>query len=336
MKRKICALGVAITLVSILTLASGAFAAEVKRYVYASGAMGGSWRIGVGAAVSLINEQFKDKYFFTAASSQGSMENARRMISGEFQTGWLYLPTLFDVWNGVGTFEGKKPSKGFSIVEKMTDQGIGAVVLADSPIKTFSDMVGKNVCLGAPGSGGIPIARAIFKALGIKEDKIKSTYINFAAGAEALKDKKVDVMFGPGGPYLIPALMEISQSVQIRVLEPTPEEAKKIAKEVPYLNLGVIPPNKAPGVNSDKERKLYFYDVFWAALPSMPSEVIYDILSLTQEPKNKDLLGKVVNYWLTAEPGIASLEKLGVPFHPGAAKYWQEKGVKIPSKLLPE
>ena len=335
MKRKICALGVAITLVSILTLASGAFAAEVKKYIYASGTMGGSWRIGVGSAVSLINEQFKDKYFFTAAASQGSVENVRRMISGEFHTGWVYLPTLFDAWNGVGTFEGKKPFKGISIVEKMIDQGIGPVVLADSPIKTFSDMAGKNVCFGPAGSGGIPIARAVFKALGI-EDKIKSTYISFTAGAQSLKDKNVDVLFIPGGPYLAASLLEISRSVQIRLLEPTPEEAKKILKEAPYLNLGVIPPNKAPGVNSDKERKLYFYDVFWAALPSMPSETIYDILSLTQEPKNKDMLGKVLRYWLTAEPGIASLEKLGVPFHPGAAKYWQEKGVKIPSELLPK
>jgi TRAP transporter TAXI family solute receptor len=295
--------------------------------------MGGTWRPGIGAAVQLINEQFKDKYAFTAASTQGAVENIRRMMSGEFDMGWVYLPSTYDAWYGVGIFKGKKPFKGITMVEKIVDQGIGPVVLADSPVKTFSDLAGKNICMGAAGSGGIPIARAIFKALGI-ENTIKSTYISFTAGAEALKNKNVDATFIPGGPYMSAALLEISRSTQLRVVEPTPEEAKKILKEAPYLVLGVIPPNKAPGANSDKERKLYFYDVFWATLPRVPSEVVYDVLSLTQEPKNKEMLGKVVNYWLVAGPGIASLEQVGIPFHPGAAKYWQEKGFKIPAKLI--
>jgi TRAP transporter TAXI family solute receptor len=333
MKGKISAIAISVILIMSMALASTATAAEVKKYVYASGTMGGTWRPGIGAAVQLINEQFKDKYAFTAASTQGAVENIRRMMSGEFDMGWVYLPSAYDAWYGVGIFKGKKPFKGIRMVEKIVDQGIGPVVLADSPIKTFSDLAGKNICMGAAGSGGIPIARAIFKALGI-ENTIKSTYISFTAGAEALKNKNVDATFIPGGPYISAALLEISRSTQLRVVEPTPEEAKKILKEAPYLVLGVIPPNKAPGVNSDRERKLYFYDVFWATLPRVPSQVVYDVLSLTQEPKNKEMLGKVVTYWLVAQPGIASLEQVGIPFHPGAAKYWQEKGFKIPAKLI--
>jgi len=325
MKKKICVLVAAITLVSIFTFTPGAFAQEVKKYVYASGTMGGSWRPAIGAAVQLINEQFKDKYSFTAASSQGAVYNLRLMTSGEFDMGWVYLPSLYDVWNGVGIFEGEKPFREITLVEKMIDQGIGPVVLDDSPIKTFSDMKGKHVCYGAAGSGGIPIAHAVLKALGIK-DTVKETFVSFTAGAEALKNRNVDVLLIPGGPYISNSLIQISRSVKLRVVEPTPEEVKKIRKEAPYLVLGVIPPNKAPGVNSDRERKLYFYDVFWAALPRVPSEVIYDVLSLTQDQKNKEMLGKVVRYWTTAEPGIASLEQVGVPYHPGAAKYWQEKG----------
>ena len=221
MKKKIFALVVAITVVSVLAVAPGAFSAEVQKYVYASGTKGGSWRPAIGAAVQLINEQYKDKYAFTAASSQGAVYNLRLMMSGEFDMGWVYLPSLYEAWNGTGAFAGKKPFRNITIVEKMIDQGIGPVVLDDSPVKTFSDMKGKRICFGAAGSGGNPIAKAVLEALGI-ENTIKSTFVSFTAGAESLKNKNVDVLFIPGGPYMSNALLEIARSTKLRVVEPTP------------------------------------------------------------------------------------------------------------------
>jgi TRAP-type uncharacterized transport system substrate-binding protein len=138
----------------------------------------------------------------------------------------------------------------------------------------------------------------------------------------------------PGGPYVPPAITEIARSAMIRFIEPTTEEAKKIESEISYLYLGVIPPNKAPGENADKERKAFFWSMYWVALLSMPDEVVYDMLRVTQEPKNKEVLGKVLNYWTTAAPSFSSLERMGIPLHPGAVKYWTEKGVKIPSGLM--
>src|SRR4030042_4419017 len=65
-------------------------AAEVQKYSIGSGAMGGGWQIGVGAAVQMLTEQLKGKYFFTAAASGGSVENIRRMVTGEYQTVWVH------------------------------------------------------------------------------------------------------------------------------------------------------------------------------------------------------------------------------------------------------
>ncbi len=81
--RKLALVWIGVVLFGILASAN---AAEVQKYVWGSGPMGGLWRIGVGAAVQLINEQYKDKYFFTAASSGGGIENMRRLITGEFDT----------------------------------------------------------------------------------------------------------------------------------------------------------------------------------------------------------------------------------------------------------
>jgi TRAP transporter TAXI family solute receptor len=333
MKTKIMVCAFAGVLALSLMMGGIASAAEVKNYVFGSGPMGGPWRIGVGAGVQILNEQLKDKYSFTAAASGGSVENVRRMMGGEYHTCWVHVNNMYDAWNGVGLFEGQKPFKEMRVLAYLVDQAINITALAKSPIKNLSDLAGKKVNIGPAGSGGVPIAKAIFKALGIA-DKVKIVNVSFEAGAQALKDGQIDVSMIPGGPYVSPAVVEISRSTTLRIVEPTPAEAKKIESEVSYLYLSTIPANKSVGEGADKEKKALFWSLYWIALKSMPDEVVYDILKVTQDPKNKEVLGKVQNYWVTTGPEFSSLAKVGIPLHPGAAKFWKEKGAKIPAELL--
>lgn len=318
-------------LITLMAVQRGT-AAEVQRYVMGSGPMGGPWKIAVGAGVQMINEQMKDKYFLTAAASGGSVENMRRMASGEYQTAWAHIHNMFDAWNGVGLFQGQKPLKNLRVLEKITDQSVCVVVLSKSPIRSYMDLVGKRVSAGPAGSGNVIIAEDIFKALGLT-DKIKLSHLSFANAAQALKDGQLDVSMSGGGPYVLPAITEIARSVSIRIVEPSPEEIKKIEAAVPYLPLGAIPPNKAPGENADKERKAFFYSTYWTALASMTDEAVYDFLKLTQDPINKELLGKIMSFWTSAGPDFGPVAKGGIPLHPGAAKFWLEKGVKVPPNI---
>jgi TRAP transporter TAXI family solute receptor len=327
--------GFALAGIFLITLAAvqTAAAAELQRYVMGSGPMGGPWRIGVGAGVQLINEQLKDKYFFTAAASGGSVENTRRMVSGEYHTTWIQGGNMYEVWTATGIFAGQKPYKEMRMLEYMIDQALNIVVLGKSSIKSISDLAGKRVNLGPAGSGWVDISKTMLRSLGI-ENKIKANYLNFEAGAQALKDGQLDATFSPGGPYATPAIVEISRSVPIRLLEPQPDEGKKIVAAIPYLRVGVIPANKAPGENADRDRKAFLGAVYWVAQAGMPEQVIYDVLKVTQEPKNKELLGKVLSYWTTAGPEFDPIAQLGIPLHPGAAKFWKEQGAKIPAELL--
>jgi hypothetical protein len=334
MKKRILGLGiVGFFLVTVIMTSS--VGAEVKNYVFGSGPMGGPWRIGVGAGVQTLNEQLKDKYSFTCAASGGSVENVRRLIGGEYHTVWAHINNMDDAWNGVGLFEGQKPYKDLRVLEYMTDQAVCAVTLAKSPIKSFADLAGKKVNIGPAGSGGVPIAKAMFKALGL-EDKVKIVYIGFEAGAQSLKDGQIDAILNPGGPYVTPSVSEISHSVTLRTIEPSPEEAKKIESALSYLYVGAIPANKSVGENSDKEKRAFFWSMYWVALPSMEDQAVYDMLKVTQDPQNKELLGKVLNYWLAAGPKFDTLVKMGIPLHPGAVKFWKERGVKIPQEILPK
>ena len=309
-------------------------AAEVKNYVFGSGPMGGPWRIGVGAGGQMLNEQLKDKYSFTVAASGGSVENVRRLMAGEYHTVWAHINNMDDAWNGKGLFAGQKPYKDFRVLEYLADHAICAVTLAKSPIKTFMDLAGKKVNIGPAGSGGVPILKDMFKALGL-EGKVNIVNIGFQAGAQALKDGQIDANINPGGPYVTPAIAEISFSTALRTIEPTAEEARKVESNLSYLYLSTIPPGKSVGEGSDKAKKAFFWSMFWIALPTMPDEVVYDMLKVTQDPANKALLGKVLNYWESAGPKCDSLVKMKIPLHPGAIKFWKEKGVSIPPELIP-
>jgi uncharacterized protein len=319
-------------IIALITVQTAA-AAEIQRYVIGGGVSGGPWKIGVGAGVQLIHEQLKDKYFFTVAATNGSVESSRRLVAGEFDTTWVQGGNMYEVWTGTGIFAGKNPYKEMRVLEYMADQALNIVVLAKSSIKTISDLAGKRVNLGPAGSGWIDINKTIFRALGI-ENKIKANYLNFDGGAQALKDGQIDATFSPGGPYATPAIAEISRSVNLRLLEPTEDEAGRIITTLPYLRLGMIPANKAPGENADRDRKAFFGEVYWVAQARMPDQVIYDILKVTQEPKDKEVLGKVLSYWTTAGPRFDVIARLGIPLHPGALKFWKEQGVKIPAAVL--
>jgi TRAP transporter TAXI family solute receptor len=311
---------------------SSANAAEVQKYVWGSGPMGGLWRIGVGAAVQLINEQMKDKYFYTAAASGGGVENVRRLIGGEFDTTWAHTNIMQEALTGTDTFEGQKPYKDMRVMIFMGDQAVCVVALAKSPIKSFSDLAGKKVNVGAPGGIGPSIAKSMFKALGI-EDKVKLSFLNPEGAAQGVKDGQIDVALAPGSPFT-PSFVELARSTTIRLIEPTKEEEDKIEKGLPYMEVKTIAPNKAPGENADKPRKAFFWGQYWVATPKMPDQAVYDALKITQEPKNREMLTKVMNLWGESGPVFGPVAKMGMPLHPGAIKFWQEKGVKLPPELL--
>ena len=332
MKKHFRLIGMGIFLLLTFTLVSPAPAAEVQKYVWGSGPMGGLWRIGVGAAVQLINEEYKDKYFFTAASSGGGIENMRRLVTGEFDTTWSQVNVMFDAWNGTGIFEGQKPFKEMRLLMFVGDQTVCVISLAKSPIKNFSDLAGKKVNVGAPGGIGPAIAKDMFRALGIL-DKVKLSYLNPEGAAQGLKDGHLDVALAPGNPFT-PSFAELARSTTVRLIEPTKAEEDKMEKALPYMYVQPIPPNTAPGENADKPRNAFFWGQYWVARPGMPDQVIYDVIKTTQEPKNREMLAKVMNLWGVSGPDFGPLAKLGMPLHPGALKYWKEKGAKLPPELL--
>ena len=149
---------------SVVAMASAAQAAETYRI--GGGPAGGGWHPSVSAGAQMLNTEVGDKFKFNYSPSNGSVDNVRRTAYGKFDTAWGHVGQVYQAWNGVGLFKEDGKLQDFRIIANVRKQSQIVAVLADSPIKSYSDMKGKivnllNNCLG---SGMLGTAVAIEKA----------------------------------------------------------------------------------------------------------------------------------------------------------------------------
>ncbi len=105
---------------------------------------GGSWFTIVGGLSAFLSGKIGDLNV-TAIATGGSVDNNRLASKGELDTWLTHSLTAYDIWNGVGTFQGEEPFKAYRMISGVYDNHHHFVVLADSDIKIFSDLKGKKV-----------------------------------------------------------------------------------------------------------------------------------------------------------------------------------------------
>lgn len=315
---------------SAVALANAASAAEVYRM--GGGPSGGAWHPAWSAGVQLLTKELGDKYTFQYSPSQGSVENVRRVRLGELASGWAHIPQVYESWTGTGLFEKDGANQDYRVVANVRQQMQVIAVLADSPIKSFSDMKGKVVNLLAKGSGSSVNCVNIFTALGLM-DEIDARYLGFAAAGRALADRQIDVYCSAGVPYQIPAVTEISQRRPVRYISLTPEEQKTIVEKHRFYAPTTIPVQKdVKGM--DAPARSIGYDVWWIVGKQVSDEAVYDMLKVIADPANLKTLAATAGYWSSLSGQFDSLTPHKILVHPAAAKYWKERGVDVPDEIV--
>jgi len=310
---------------------AGAAQAETT-YRFGGGPSGGAWHPATSAGTQLLNQELKGKYNFLYTPSAGSVANVRRVGLGEYATAWGHIGQIYQSWNGVGLFEKDGANKNFRIVARVRAQSQIFAVLADSPIKSFSDMKGRVVNLLSRGSGSSVNCVNVFKALGMLE-QIDARYLGFAASARALGDRQVDVFCSAGVPFVIPALTQLSISKPVRYVGLTEEEQKKVTSAFRFYSPVTIPPLKeVKGV--DQPARSIAYDVWWIVHKQMSDDAVYDMLKVIASPKGMEQLTKAATYWKDLGGSFDALVEHKILVHPAAARYWKERGVKVPETIV--
>jgi uncharacterized protein len=315
---------------SALAIATTANAAEVYRM--GGGPSGGAWHPAWSAGTQLLNKDLGSKYRFQYTPTAGSVDNARKVRLQELASGWAHIPQVYESWYGEGGFKKDGPSHDFRVIGNVRQQMQIIAVLADSPIKSYSDMKGKVVSLLNKGSGSSANCVKMFTALGLM-DKIEQRYMDFSASARALGDRQIDVFCSAGVPYQIPALTQLSLTKPVRYISLTPDEQKLLTTKFRFYSPTTIPVQKdVKGM--DKPALTIGYDVWWIVSKKMSDQAVYDTLKTIADPKNLKTLASTASYWKSLSGKFEALKEYKIYVHPAAAKYWSEHGMKVPDEIV--
>ncbi|MCL4424411.1 MAG: TAXI family TRAP transporter solute-binding subunit [Firmicutes bacterium] len=288
----------------------------------ATGGTGGVYYVYGGGLANLITKNLSNAEA-TAEVTSASVDNAKLLQSGKADLAFMMGDVAYDAANGKGKFEatGKAPLRSLAVLYSNFTH---IVVMDGSGIKKVADLKGKKVSTGSPGSGTEVIANRVLEAAGLNPDKdIVRERLGVTESAGALKDRKVDAFFWSGGlPTAAILDLAATPGIKIRLL-PHEEELKKMAdKYGPIYFKLVIPKGTYKGF--DEDVPVSGVANLLVVNEKMNPDLVYSIVKLMFDKKS-DLVvvhKEAENLKLETATTGSSLE-----FHPGAVKFYQEKGV---------
>ena len=284
----------------------------------ATGGTAGTYYPFAGAMSNIWNSKIKDMNV-TAQTTGGSVENVRLINKKDVELALAQSDTLDQAWNGMEAF--KEPFKGMSAIATMFPEIVQIVVRADTPIKTFPDLKGKKVGVGAPGSGTEASYRQMLDAYGMKREDVNSQYLSFAESAEAFKDKHIDAFYVIAG-IPVSAIMDVSMQNDIRILPLSADISAKLIQKYPFLAAVKIPANTYRGQTEDVPT-VAVNSVLIAGNQLKP-EVVYNLTKVLFENQPQLAAAHAKGKELNLQRAVMGVS---IPFHPGAVKYYQEKGL---------
>jgi uncharacterized protein len=259
----------------------------------------------------------------TAVASNGSVANINGITSGSMESGFTQSDVAFWAYTGTGVYEGKPKVADLRLIANLYPETIHIVARKGAGIKSVADLKGKRVSLDEPGSGTLVDAKIIMAAFGITEKDIKAEYLKPNQSGDKMKDGGLDAFFFVGG-YPTSAISELaSAGGGIELVPVTGPEVDKMLKQYGFFATDTIPANVYKGIG---EVKTIAVGAQWVTSAKQPDATIYEITKALWNDNSRKLLdaGHAKGKAITAQNATAGA---GIPFHPGAEKFYKEKGL---------
>ncbi len=257
-----------------------------------------------------------------AVSTDGSKANIVGIDYGDYQLATVQSDVMAYAWDGTVSFADEGKIQSFRVIGGLYEEAVQLVTM-DPNIKSVADLRGKNVSIGAPGSGVFFNAMDVLRAAGLTENDINPQYQSFGDSTDALKDGKIDAAFIVAGPPT-PAITELTTSANAYLVPIEGEIAEKLMEDCPFYNFYEIPAGTYKGQEgviktvSIKATLIVSADATEDDVYKLTAAIFDNIEGITKEhAKGAELTLENATSGMTA------------PFHAGAAKYFKEKGIEV-------
>ena len=260
----------------------------------------------------------------TAITGNGSKANVEDLDAGDVQLGFCQSDVMSYAYDGTNLFAETGAVGSFSVAAALYKEQV-QIVTMNPDIKTVADLKGKSVSVGAQGSGVYFNAIDVLSAYGMTLDDIDPKYQSFGDSAESLKDKKIDAAFIVAGAPTT-AIVDLSTSAQVYLVSIDDEHMDKLLASSPYYSAYTI---AADVYGTPEDVQTVAVAAVVLVRDDVSDDDVYTFVSTIFD--NIDAISE--QHGKGAELSLEFASSMtSVPYHPGAAKYFAEKGFEVATK----
>jgi TRAP transporter TAXI family solute receptor len=308
---------------ALVGMSAAASAAEQRFISIGTGGVTGVYYPTGGAICRLVNKTRKEHGIrCSVESTGGSVYNINTVRAGELEFGVAQSDWQYHAYNGTSKFADQGKFENLRAVFSVHPEPFTLIGKAGSGIKKFEDIKGKRVNVGNPGSGQRATMEVVMDAFGIKMDDLAlAAELKGSEMAQALCDGKIDVMMYTVG-HPAAAITEAATTCDIEMIPVQGAPIDKLVGDNPFYRTATIPGGMYKGNANDTPT--FGVGATFITSADVPEDVVYTLVKGVFD--NFDDFKKL-------HPAFANLKEeemikdgLSAPLHPGAAKYYKERG----------
>jgi len=301
-------------------------AAQAEEQLLIGSTSTSSSQYGYFVAVGQIINQHVDGVRTSVVETGATVDNLRRILRNQVDMGLVTTNVGYHAYAGEGEFEGRPVDNRLLWVYSQAPQNV--VMREDSGVTSMAELDGTRLNPGITGSATEATTIAVMETLGLTPEYVRGSTTDVVAG---VKDNRMVGYVKSGvGEKLDGSSMDIATFTPIQVLSLSDAQAEILNEQMPDISVVNIPEGAADGMPA---YTTWSFGLAMHASPELDEETAYQIVKAVMENPEPQV-SALANL---ADVDIAELTLSSgtVPFHPGAARYFEEQGYEIPEHLMP-
>lgn len=265
----------------------------------------------------------------TSETSEGSVANVTAVATGAVETALAQADVISWAQTGTGLFADQPAMANLRVIANLYTESMHLVVRRDANITRVQDLKGKRVSLDRPGSGSRVDALLILAAHGVKQASLKVVELGPAQASDALANGEIDAFFFLGGAPAA-TVLDIAGNNEIDLVPITGEARQKLLSKTRYFTASTIPAGTYPGIGDTETLSV---GAQWICAVERSEDLIYEITRTLFDPVNRPVLE--TSHPKAREISLdTALDGIAVALHPGAARFYREKGIPLPPDAI--
>lgn len=291
-----------------------------------TGAVTGIYYPTGGAICRMINKKMGVYHIkATVESTAGSVYNVNAVLSGDLEFGVVQSDRQYQAYHGFSEWEKNGRQKNLRSVFSIHPESVTLIASVNCGATQITELKGKRINIGNPGSGPLQNARDALKVFGLSEKKdIKAEYVKAVEAPGLLQDERIDAFFYTVGHPNGNIKEATSGRVRVRFIPIKGPQADALIKKYPYYTKAVVPCKFYP--NAENREDVVTFGVRGTLVTSttVDEKIVYAI--------TKEIFENFEEF-KSLHPAYAGLTKksmlsgLSAPIHKGALRYYKESNL---------